>query len=59
METNLKSQEKHSPSPRVSPEKYAKVRWRIKGNQDGDVYKGTSLVRQCKGCRKSNNSVII
>jgi len=54
MATNPKLQEISAPSlkplPAVSPEKYARVRFRIKGNIDGPTYQGQELVRKCKSC---------
>ena len=41
-----------NPIPRVSPQKYAKVRFRIKGEKEGPVYQGQALVKPCVGCAK-------
>lgn len=45
------------PLRKVSAKKYnqgAKVRWRVKGNSDGPVYAGTTLVQGCASCGKVN-----
>jgi len=44
-----------TPLPKVSAKKYpesrpAQVRFRIKGNTDGPIYRGQELMRPCKTC---------
>lgn len=42
------------PLPRAGwgkrPRGAARVKWRVKGNDDGPVYRGQKVVRPCKGC---------
>jgi hypothetical protein len=44
------------PHPKVSPKKYeqktqpAKVKWKIKGNADGHIYRGQNIERRCPTC---------
>jgi len=45
------------PLRKVSAKKYdqsAKMRWRVKGNDDGPVYAGTMLVKACATCGKAS-----
>lgn len=63
MDTNPKSPEKESNSHKVSASKYPgatpapkafRVRFKIKGQQDGHVYEGQTKVRECAGCLLNN-----
>lgn len=45
------------PHPRISPKHYApepaktaKVRWRIKGHQEGPIYQGQQEITPCQAC---------
>lgn len=65
MELSPKQPENPSPRPhpKVSAAKYAiasdldqnaKMKWRIKGNQDGPVYQGQAVIIPCSTCGGKN-----
>lgn len=38
------------PLPRVSSTKYARVKFRIKGQEDGPTYQGQEIIKKCRTC---------